>query len=91
MSQTASIEQLDPQGNWRAFARRHPAAAKAINAQARANDRNNEGVTRTQSHRVAGALTRWNDASVLRSNIASGYFNDSMWSRIAPQWTSRQA
>jgi len=87
MSQTVTIEQLDPQGNWRAFARQYPQAAKAINAQARATTAHNRLVAATESHSVANMRTRWDGASVLRENIAAGYHGDNMWAQIARQWT----
>jgi hypothetical protein len=90
MSQQPTIEQLDPNGNWRAFARRHPEAAKAINAEARRILAHNRHVDRTMSHSQAGMHGKFNHASVLRSNIVTGYTPDNLWPRIARQW-ARQA
>ena len=86
---TKTIEQLDPKGNWRAFARLHPAAAAAINAQALATQKHNVHVARTCSHRVANMRLKFEYAAVLRDHIVTGYVGDNMWAQISRQWTPR--
>ena len=91
MSQSLTIEQLDPQGNWRAFSRQYPDAARAINAQVRATRAHNRRVAATKGHGEAGMLTRSNSASVLRTNIASGYTPEDLWPTLSRQWARRAA
>ena len=82
-----TIEDLDPHGRWRAFARRYPEAARAINAAARETLAHNVRVAQTLSHGAAGMARRVNHASITRSNIVCGTPED-LWPRIARQWTT---
>jgi hypothetical protein len=81
-----TIQQLDPQGNWREFSRLHPAAAREINVQAREISAYNRQVDQERRARLGSLkVFRWNDAAQVRQNIVEGR-GRSLWGQISREW-----
>jgi hypothetical protein len=84
------IQPTDTQlATWLRFAQLFPESAKAIHTEVRSAREANTSVARTQAHGAASSLTRWNNASVQRTNIATGYTPESLWASVARRWTAK--